>query len=780
MFMNYNAGQGELKNWIVEETAFDSAFQGKCEVVMSQGNGYMGARSATEEKYVGQVRNLFVAGTYNKFDADEVTELPNSADMSSIEIFIDGRRFHLETGEVSNYSRRLNVKNGELIREFTWTNNEGKSFEMRFRRFFSQANLHLMAFDVQVKALNSDAKIEIRSGVDAQLSNSGAQHFHEGEKRIYDKRFIELLQHTTESKVDFVFLTSHRYLVDGQETEIDPSLAMDRRKVWVNINYDLKTGETFGTEKVGVVHTSRDKQFDVEGYELQALRDHALTNLKNNADRSFDELLEESAAEWDKRWAGMNITIGGSDFDQLAIRFAQYQLNIFTPMHDSRFGIGAKGLSGEGYKGHSFWDTEVFMLPFFIYTMPEVARSLLEYRFKTLDGARKKAKDNGYIGAQFPWESALTGEEVTPVWGAVDIITGKSTKIWSGFIEQHITCDITYALWQYYQITGDQKFMDDMGYEIMFDTATFWTSRLDWLEDRNMWGICDVIGPDEYKEHIDNNAFTNYMAVENIKLAIRYYEDLEASNPELLAKLSDKLNLVEARQMWLDRVDNIYLPKPRAEDKVIPQDDTYLQKEIIDLTKYKEQPFVGGLFQDYNLEQVNDMQVSKQADIMVLFLQQEDKFDLETKLANWNYYEPKTLHDSSLSLSTHSVLASDVGNPELSYDLFQQAASIDIGQNMKSSDHGIHAASIGGMWQCVVYGFGGVRMLGGNLRINPNLPKQWESLNFPIYWKGERLEVTVDQEQVRIERPEFNGQVLNIEVAGELRVIDSTEVTFNV
>ncbi|WP_421197540.1 glycoside hydrolase family 65 protein [Aeromonas enteropelogenes] len=780
MFMNYNAGQRELKNWIVEETAFDSALQGKCEVVMSQGNGYMGGRSATEEKYVGQIRNLFVAGTYNKFDADEVTELPNAADMSAIEIFIDGRRFHLDTGEVSHYSRRLNLKNGELTREFKWENNEGKRFEMRFRRFFSQANLHLMAFDVQVKALNCDAKIEIRSGVDAQLSNSGAQHFSEGEKRIYDKRFIELLQHTTESKVDFVFLTSHRSFVNGQAIDVAPSLAMDRRKVWVSINYDVKAGETFGTEKIGVVHTSRDKQFDMAGYELQALRDHALTNLKNNADRSFDALLAESAAVWDTRWSAMAITINGSDFDQLAIRFAQYQLNIFTPMHDTRFGIGAKGLSGEGYKGHSFWDTEVFMLPFFIYTMPEVARGLLEYRFKTLDGARKKAKDNGYIGAQYPWESALTGEEVTPVWGAVDIITGKSTKIWSGFIEQHITCDITYALWQYYQITGDQQFMDDMGYEIMFDTATFWTSRLDWLEDRNMWGICNVIGPDEYKEHVDNNAFTNYMAVENIKLAIRYYEDLEASNPALLAKLSDKLNLVEARQMWLERVDNIFLPSPRAADKVIPQDDTYLQKEIIDLTKYKAQSYVGGLFQDYNLEQVNEMQISKQADIMVLFLLLEDKFDLATKLANWHYYEPKTLHDSSLSLSTHAVLASDVGNPELSYALFQKAASIDIGQNMKSSDHGIHAASIGGMWQCVVYGFGGVRMLGGNLRINPNLPKQWSSLNFPIYWKGERLDVTVDQGQVRIARPEFNGQPLNIEVAGEPRVINAAEASFNV
>ncbi|GAM66734.1 maltose phosphorylase [Vibrio sp. JCM 19236] len=487
MYMNYSAGTGELKNWIVEETAFDSALQGKCEVVMSQGNGYMGARSATEEKYVGQTRNLFVSGTFNKFDQDEVTELPNAADMSAIEIFIDGRRFHLESGEVKDYSRRLNVKNGELTREFVWTNTEGKSFAMRFRRFISQANLHLMAFDVNVTALNADAKVEIRSGVDAQLSNSGAQHFHEGEKRIYDKRYIELLQRTTESNVDFVFLTSHRYFVDGQQADIDPGLQMDRRKVWLNINQDVSVGQTFGVEKVGVVHTSRDKQFDHAEYQLQDLRDHALTNLKQNADRSFDELLGESAKVWDERWANMSIAIEGSEFDQLAIRFAQYQLNIFTPMHDSRFGIGAKGLSGEGYKGHSFWDTEVFMLPFFIYTMPEVARNLLEYRFKTLGGARKKAADNGYQGAQFPWESALTGEEVTPVWGAVDIITGKSTKIWSGFIEQHITCDITYALWQYYQITGDQKFMDDMGYEIMFDTATFWTSRLEWLEDRNMW-----------------------------------------------------------------------------------------------------------------------------------------------------------------------------------------------------------------------------------------------------------------------------------------------------
>ncbi|MGL5907861.1 MAG: glycosyl hydrolase family 65 protein, partial [Shewanella sp.] len=444
-----------------------------------------------------------------------------------------------------------------------------------------------------------------------------------------------------------------------------------------------------------------------------------------------------------------------------------------------RFGIGAKGLSGEGYKGHSFWDTEVFMLPFYIYTMPEVARGLLEYRYQTLPGARKKARDNGYIGAQFPWESALSGEEVTPVWGAVDIVTGKSTKIWSGFIEQHITCDITNAVWQYYQITGDQVFMDEMGYEIMFDTATFWCSRLEWLTDRNQWGICNVIGPDEYKEHVNNNAFTNYMAVENIRLAIRYYDDLAKNNPAILAQLEAKLDLTAARKLWLERVEHIYLPQPRAQDKVIPQDDTYLQKEIIDLTKYKEQPFVGGLFQDYNLEQVNQIQVSKQADIMVLFYLQEAKFDLATKVANWNYYEPKTLHDSSLSLSTHSVLAADVGNGTLAYDLFAQAAAIDIGQNMKSSDHGIHAASMGGIWQCVVCGFGGVRLLDGTLRIKPNLPAQWQQINFPLFYQGQRLEISVDNQSVSIVRREA-GAPLEMEIFGQMRVIDQAEVLFRV
>lgn len=780
MAMNYNAGQGELKNWLLEETKFDPQHQGKCEVIMSQGNGYLGIRSATEERYVGQTRNCFIAGTFNKAAEDEVTELPNAADVSAIEIYIDGQRFHLEKGEVSHYSRRINLKNGELIREFRWKSPEGKTFDFCFRRFVSLVNIHLIAFSITIHAIDSAAHIEISSGIDAQTSNSGAQHFLEGEKRIYDKRFMELLQHTTESKIDFVFTAAHQFWLDNEPLMLEPVLQMDRRRVLTKSHCDLTIGQILTVEKHVIIHTSRDLAFDVPGYDIQSLRDTALANLRQATNQRFDQLLSESAAEWQRRWQQMEIVIEGNDYDQLVIRFAHYHLQVFTPQHDQRFGIAAKGLSGEGYKGHSFWDTEVFILPWLIYSAPEMAKKLLAYRYGTLDGARKKARDNGYKGAQFPWESALTGEEETPIWGAVDIVTGKSTKIWSGFIEQHITCDITNALWQYYQITGDEAFMEEMGYEIMFDTATFWCSRLEWLEDRQQWGICNVIGPDEYKEHIDNNAFTNYMAHRNITLAIEYYNRLTQTNSAVIERLNAKLDLNENVLIWQERVQRIYLPQPRKEDNVIPQDDTYLQKNVIDLTKYKNQTYVGSLFQDYNLEQVNNIQVSKQADIMVLFLMLEDLFSQEVKLANWHYYEPKTLHDSSLSLSTHSVLANDVGNPELAYDLFNRATHIDMGPSMSTSDHGIHAASIGGIWQCIVYGFCGVRMLGGELRISPRLPKEWQRISFSIYWRGEKLRVSITNDSMTLMRTMQTAAPIHLKVHGNPVVIEGAEVVVNV
>ncbi|RDY28598.1 glycoside hydrolase family 65 protein [Romboutsia weinsteinii] len=774
--MKYDLGSGEYKNWIVSENDFDSLYLGKCESIMCLGNGYLGLRSATEEKYVGETRDMLIAGTFNKFD-DEVTELPNAADLTEITIFINGDRFSLLQGNVRDYSRSLNLKNGELTRSFIWTNKDFGDIKFEFKRFVSLNDLHLIGQRVSITPIEKNLDIKIQSGINGQVSNTGAQHFSEGEKRVYDAKYIQYTQKTTESNIDFVLNTVNSFEINSETVKPNSLIVMDRRKVYYNYEMSIEKSSTLVIEKISNVFTSRDKE--CEGLSYEELKELSLKRIKEESVRGYETLQSESAKAWEEKiWSKCSITINSqNDYEQLAIRFAQYHLVVMTPGHDNRMNIGAKGLSGEGYKGHTFWDTEIFMLPYFIYTDPKVAKSLLEYRYLTLAGARKKAKENGYEGSQFPWESAwLEDGEVTPIWGSADVITGKAEKIWTGFIEIHVTSDVVYGTWHYYNATNDQEFMDTCGYEIIFDCATFWQSRLEWNEEKQIFEITGVIGPDEYKEHVDNNAFTNYTAKWNLDLAMNYYNELKENRRDLFDKLNEKLNLDENFTKWASKVDKVYLPKPN-EDNIIPQDDTYLTKEIIDLTKYKNQTNIGSFFKDYNMHQANEIQVSKQADIMVLFLLLEGLFSEEVKKANWEYYEPKTLHDSSLSLSTHCTLANDLGHSELSYELFRKACDIDLGPNMKTSDAGIHSASLGGVWQCIVNGFGGVRMIDGNLRINPCLPKTWNKLELPLHWHGDLLNISITSEELNIVNTTNNNEEIRfIHKGNECKLTNSITI----
>lgn len=755
------------RDWILAEKEFDSRYLGKCESVMCLGNGYMCVRSATEEPYLGEKRGFFVAGTFNKFDENEVTELPNAADVIQIPMEIGGEVFSLEKGEVKGYCRQLNLKTGELSRKVNWVSPAGDEVEILFQRIVSMKDLHVVAQKITLTPVSHDVKLKLTPGIDGSVTNSGVQHFSEGDKRFYDGTYMQCCQTTTETKLNFVFTSACEFRVNGEPCEMQKLIVMDRRKISCEYAKELKAGQTLVIEKISNVYTSRDREHT--GKSIKELQEIGLHALKESRSKGYDTLAGESAAAWEERvWKRMPVIIESDNpMDQFAIRFAQYHLYTMTPAHDNRMNIGAKGLSGEGYKGHTFWDTDIFALPYFTFTDPAVARSLEEYRYLSLPGAHKKAEGNHYEGAQFPWESAwLDDGEVTPVWGAADIVTGLPTKIWSGFIEQHITADVAYGIWQYYMVTGDQDFMDRCGYELLLDTAKFWASRLEWSEADKKYHINDVVGPDEYKEHADDNAFTNYMAHWNLGIAIRYYEELEEKKPELFAKLDQKMGLKRAYGIWQERRPLIYLPRPREEDLVIAQDAGYLTYPVIDLKKYKEADQVGTLFKEYNLEQVNRLQVSKQADIMILFLLMEDLFSLEVKKANWNYYEPKTLHDSSLSLSTHVILANDMKDKKMAYELFQRAIRIDAGENMKSSDPGIHAASIAGIWQSVVFGFGGLRMLHGSLRICPSLPENWKKLDFRIFWHGQKLHIQMDHENLWIVN-ETGTEEVEIEVYGE-------------
>ncbi|WP_017186361.1 glycoside hydrolase family 65 protein [Alkalibacillus haloalkaliphilus] len=766
--IRYDVGQGEFKDWVVAESGFSPNHLRKFEAVMALGNGYMGLRSAMEESYFGEKRNLFVNGTFNQADPTEVTELPNLADVTQIDFYIDGERFHLEIGETDEYVRLLNLKTAELTRSFKWTSPKGKTFQFQCRRFVSLAERHLIGMKVEVEALNESASVQLVSAINGQTTNTGAQHFLNGVPRIYGDDLLEYVQTTRQSNVDIALVSQHRL---SKEAKVDK--LMDRRKVGVGYQFDLAPDEKVTLEKLTTVYTSRDREFLPNGADQETVKQQAHDTLEKVTQKNYDELRDEHRQAWfDQIWNRYNIEINSQDhFDQLAVRFSIYHMTIMTPDHDSRMGIGAKGLSGEGYKGHSFWDTEIFVLPFFTYSNPEVARSLLTYRYYGLESARAKAEENGYEGAMYPWEMAFPDDgEVTPLYGDIDIITGERSKIWTGLIEQHITADIAFAVNQYYNVTNDEAFLNDYGYEMVFDSANFWASRYEWNEAEARYEIHNVIGPDEYKEHVNNNAYTNYMSYFNLKLAIKYYEFLIAQNENVFATLDEKLALQQNYENWKEKAEKIFLPAPREEDQVIQQDDTYLSLPEIDLDKYKKQEQPRTIYKDYNQPQINKLQVTKQADVLVLlylleqtFLKDEIEFDAALKRANFNYYEPRTLHDSSLSLSTHAIVASDFEKMDMAYHMFRRAAEIDLGQNMKSSQEGIHAASIAGIWSIAVFGFAGVRLTPGGLSINPTLPKQWNSMTFNIDWQGEQLRFEIDQDNCKISKDSMTELPITIQ-----------------
>ena len=770
--MNYRKGTGAETSWIIEETSFHEKYTGKCESIFTQGNGYLGLRNSLEERYVDTVRGMFITGTFNKASKEEATELPNVSDIVNMEIELNGERFSMTEDNLKEYSRTLNLYTGETCRNVLWEGKNGNVVQLSFHRFVSYKNVHVIGAYVEIKPVNCDVKATVVSGINAQVTNHGAQHLTEFSKRAFEEKFLQMGMVTTESAVSIAVSTVHKVFQSGKYTEDAASKIIDdRRKIHAEIQLVIPQGETARVEKISTVHSSRDLEYVASGKEPEGenvCRD-GLNNLKEAEEKGYETLLEERKKVWEKIWKKQDIQIDSKEDDaQIAVRFALYHLQIMVRREDNRVGIGAKALSGEGYKGHSFWDTETFIFPYFQMAEPETARTLLEFRYKGLYGARKKAIENGYKGAMYPWEAAWVSDgEVTPYVIGVNVHTGEPMICLTGVIEQHITSDIIFALWQYYAATDDQDFMDRYGYEMTIETARFWNSRLEWIEENNRYEIRDVIGPDEYKEHVDNNAYTNYMAHENMRLAAQVIACIRDEKKDIYGKMQKLMqeegtSLEQLEEELKDKMKKLYLPQPDEKTGIIPQFDGYFDLKEIDLSVYKNASVVGTVFHDYSGEDVQGMQAGKQADIVELLYQMEDITTPDNKAKNYVYYEARTLHDSSLSKAIHSITACDLGMEKEAYDMFMSAALTDLGQEMKSSDAGIHSANMGGVWQDVVMGFGGIRIRDGHLRIAPNCPKQWEKFTYPLYWKGNELHITVCKDGVEVinEGEDFEAEIM--------------------
>ena len=745
--MKYDA---QPLGWVVAEDAFNAGHIAKCESIFAQGNGYINLRNALEENYVGQRRGAFITGTFNKALPDEVTELPNLPDVTELRLTVNGERFSMETGTTENYCRKLDLRTGETERTLVWTSPAGARLALRLRRFVSLAREHLAAFCAEITALDGPADLVLESGIDSRVTNTGSQHCTEGEKRLVDGSILQLACRTCQSNIPVTVHCTHRFSASPAHS----LPVMERRRFVQRFAFRLEAGATLRMDKLACYCTGRDLTFAAFGRmngveDEQLVLAEGLSVLRQARARCYEELLEESAARWTDYWSKNDVRVDSPDpMDQLGLRFALYHLNIMVKRDDPRVGIGAKGMTGEGYKGHSFWDTEMFLLPHYLLTDPPAARTLLEYRWRSLPGAFKKARENDWQGAMFPWESAwLTDGEVTPLFGAADVVTGQSIPILTGMLEHHITADVAWAVWLYYLATGDDDFMEKFGCDLLINTACFWASRLEWKRDADRFEICNVIGPDEYKEHVDNNAFTNYLAAENLRVASLVIGRMRRDWPAAWAALSARHDLTALAADFDGKRQKMYLPAPRPEDGLVPQNDQYLQLEQVDLSRYKAQAGVSSIYEDYSPAQMNKLMVSKQADLVMLLRVMPDLFDPETRRKNFLFYESRTLHDSSLSHGQHCVLAAWMGLDEMALDLYRHAAAIDLGPNPSSSDEGIHSASMGNVWQCAVCGFAGLRWAGEQLVLENHLPASWKSLEFSLEWRGARLVVRLSHEE---------------------------------
>lgn len=708
--------------------------QAKGESILHLSNGYVGIRSAFEENYTGQTRGLFVTGCFDR-PISEPVELPNAADTGAIDLILDGEMFSMCTGVVSNYSRVLDMSTGLLTRTLCWQSPLGRVYDLVFQKFVSRANLNLYALRIGITARNNPVSIQITHGINARMTNSGTQHFDDGLKRVIDGHYLYLEQTTLESRFSF----SHGTVltVPGIEPG-QASYIMDRRIIRQTLRFDIKANQPVVLEKLSSIHTTRTPQNQM---------DITVQTLKQAAHKGFDLLLAESHAILSRYWQENEIALMTTTPALVrALRYAQFSLLSMLPP-DPHSSIAAKGLSGEGYRGHVFWDTEIFMLPYFLHTNPELARRLLQYRLDRMDQARDNAIQNGYRGLMFPWESAATGTEETPKYASMNILTGKAARVWAGDKEHHITADIAYAAWHYYQATEDTDFLCQGGARLLIGCALFWLSRSTWIPERNRFEILDIIGPDEYTEHIDNNAYSNYLAAQTVTYAqtvLDCLDDLEVQ------ALSDYFGEPDIKLHLADFQSRLYLPQPGV-DGVIPQDDTFLAKPLLEIEPFKTSDIKQSILKHYSRSQVNDMQVLKQPDVLMLIALFPDLFEPSVIEQNWRYYEPKTIQDSSLSTSVHAMTACLFGDSDLAYRSYLQAIEIDLGPNLTSSDAGVHAAAMGGIWFALIHGFAGIHAHGSVLSIRPCLPDAIRRITLPFVWKGVRLTIQVARDRVSVE-----------------------------
>lgn len=748
--------------WNISQDAFDPKKLHVEETIYTIGNGYFATRGAFEEGYPGAQPATLLYGVFDKIPVGK-EELANAPDWLPIKLYVNGERFRLDRGQLLDFDRTLDTRTGVLSRTVRWESPGGIRLLVTFERFASLADEHAGAIRCRVTAEGyapgqqaspetTDFDLDLWASFNMAVGNNDLMHW-EPVDQNHEDGLLWLHARTVHSQVQLAQTMSFATEVPGFCKEFINSDTAPA----IRMRGKLAPGQTVTAEKIVVMHTSNDvadplqaalmhhrkimggSAFldQLDGHHPQA--HERTTHASSNGHLTpYTALLAQHEEAWRRYWQVSDIIIEGDERAQQAIRYNLYQLRISTSPARSYYSIAAKGLTGFGYRGHIFHDTEIFMLPYFTYVHPEIARNLLLYRYHLLPAARAKAARNGYRGAQFPWESTLDGEEATPAY-LVNPETSEVIPIPNGFIELHITASIAYAVWQYWFVTGDDEFMRDYGAELILSTAEFWASRAEWHPEGQAYEINDVIGPDEWHEHVNNNAYTNYMARWNIQKALDMLHWLQATAPHKAGELAQRLDVTEQRlDHWRDVVTHLRILQD-MHTGLFEQFDDFFQREQLDQGKYE------GRTASYQallgLKDVQKYRIIKQADVLMLVTLLRQQVDLQTKRANWEYYHPITDHEygSSLTPAFHAILACELGHVDAAYELFMKGALVDLENLRGNTAEGIHNACCGAVWQAVVLGFAGLQLTGDGYTTNPSWPDGWTRLAFTFVHKGQQV-----------------------------------------
>ncbi len=722
--------------WKIVEEGFVPEFNRISESIFSIGNGKMGQRANFEEKYSGDTLNgTYVAGIYYP-DKTRVgwwkngypeyfAKIINSTNWIGIGVTINGEELDLAKCKVLSFRRELDMKNGLLTRSFVAELKNGNQVEVFSHRFVSICASEIGAIRYTVKAINFSGEIGVSPYLDGDVVNEDSN---------YDEKFwVEVSRAvggpegyiTLETlKTEFQLCTGmwFQLLKNGKKVNTDITNREREKYVEAKQVVSVTEGDEIVVEKFSATVSSLY-------YEKEDLVKNAKERIDLAAEAGFDALFECHKNHWLEKWETSDIKIEGDVAAQQGIRFNIFQLNQTYTGEDERLNIGPKGFTGEKYGGVTYWDTEAYCLPFYLSTAPQqVARNLLVYRRKHLEKAIANAEKLGFKnGAALYPMVTINGEECHNEWEIT-------------FEEIHRNGAIAYAIYDYINYTGDKEYLAPLGFEVLLGISRFWSQRINWSEAKQKYVMLGVTGPNEYENNVNNNFHTSYLAVWTLKYTLEVIDYLKREFPYLYEEMIPKwkFNELQETDRWSDIIEKMYYPRDEKRG-IYLQQDGFLDKDLTPVAELPEEELP--INQNWSWDRILRSPYIKQADtLQSLFLFQEN-FTTEELKRHFDFYEPLTVHESSLSPCVHSILATKIGYQEKAYEMYLRTSRLDLDDYNNDTEDGLHITSMGGTWMSFVMAFGGMRVVNGKLTFNPFLPESWKSYGFKINFRGVHLEV---------------------------------------